>query len=118
MPKTSHIKLADQYECFHEAIQEAANAGKIPNTNILYRELNSDFRVFSGLEILIEIVRNNAISESEFDPENPQSIAPLGFYRTDALLSLASEVCKLRVGNLSNTASWLEDDIMRQEGKQ
>jgi hypothetical protein len=106
-----HLKLNATWERFDESVQAAARAGKIRNAEPLLRSLNVDIRVFNGLAVLIEIVRNNAMLQDQFDPADANSVKPLDENATDALLSLASEICHARSSEICGLADWVEKHI-------
>ena len=112
-----HIGLNTQWDRYDKKVQDAARAGKIRNAEPLIRSLNADMRVFNGLAVLIEIVRNNVMLHDHFDPEDANAVTPLTETATDALLSLASEVCNERSRDICGLADWVEKHIESREGK-
>ena len=112
-----HIGLNRPWDRYDENVQAAARKGKIHNAEPLIRSLNADMRVFSGLAVLIEIVRNNTMLHDQFEPNDPMTIQPLTDTATDALLSLASEVCNARTQDICGLADWVAKHIESREVK-
>ena len=112
-----HFSFNTSWDRYDKNVQAAARLGKISNAEPLIRTLNADIRVFNGLAVLIEIVRNDAMLRDQFDESDAYSIKPLGDNATDALLSLASEICIARSQDICGMAEWVEKHIESREGK-
>ena len=112
-----HTSLNATWNRYDENIQNAARAGKIRNAEPLICALNADIRVLNGLAVLIEIVRNNVMLHDQFDPEDASSVKPLTETATDALLSLAAELCHARSQDICSLADWTEKHIASSEVK-
>ena len=112
-----HLSLAAPPDRFDKAVQAAAQAGKITNSEPLVRQLNSTMRVLTGLSVLINIVGNNPVLKEQFDPQDQDSIPPLSPYATSVLLNLAAEICEISSNDICSLASWTETHIASQGGK-
>jgi hypothetical protein len=112
-----HLSIDQPWDRYDDNVQAAARHGKIHNAEPFVRALNADMRVFCGLSILIQIVRRNTMLEDYFDPDDIQTIKPLSENATDALLSLAAEICDARSRDICGLADWTEKHISSREGK-
>lgn len=88
--------LEDEYGLFEDNTINAGNALMYgTNTSgLLMRDMNRMYQIVAGLGVVMRIVTGNAVQESQFDPDDPDSAPPLSKTAEGMLTAMAAAMCE------------------------
>lgn len=104
------------YSTFSDEVIKAAGNGGIRNSEPFIRQLNRNLVLCRGLSSVLKIIHNNYVVEENHDPEDENSVPPLGRFTTGVLLELTNEVCNMMVSDIHEVADWAEKHGIKKGG--
>lgn len=100
--RVSHLE--NDYGQFHDrTIQASGVDGR------LMTDLNRIYQICSGLGAVLRIVSGNPVLEDYFDPDDPESEAPLSARTISQLTNMAAAVCEFISDDIDATAAFFNE---------
>ena len=105
--------LETDYSIFDDRTIEAADHLKVGmhSSGTLMKDMNRMYQVIAGLGVVLRIINGNAVLETDFEPDDPDSTPPLSKTAEGMLTAMAAAMCEEMRDNMERRANQYNSQV-------